>query len=54
MGRKRRLDSLLVDRDLAPTRERARALILAGAVEVEGRWDLKPGSNVDSDVSIHG
>jgi 23S rRNA (cytidine1920-2'-O)/16S rRNA (cytidine1409-2'-O)-methyltransferase len=53
MGRKRRLDSLLVDRDLAPTRERARALILAGVVEVEGRGDLKPGSNVDPDVSIH-
>ncbi len=52
MGRRRRLDSLLVDRGLAPSRERAKALILAGAVDVEGRRNLKPGSPLDAGASI--
>lgn len=52
MGRRRRLDSLLVDRGLAPTRERAKALILAGAVEAGDRSDLKPGTAVEPDTSI--
>ncbi len=52
MGRRRRLDSLLVDRGLAPTRERAKALILAGAVEAGGRRDLKPGTAAEPDTSI--
>lgn len=52
MGRRRRLDSLLVDRGLAATRERARALILAGVVEAGGRRDLKPGSSLDAETSI--
>ncbi|MBM3139712.1 MAG: hypothetical protein FJZ92_05715, partial [Chloroflexi bacterium] len=33
---RRRLDQLLVDRGLAPSRERARALILAREVVVDG------------------
>ncbi|MFQ5912107.1 MAG: TlyA family RNA methyltransferase [Nitrospinota bacterium] len=53
MGRRRRLDSLLVERGLAPSRERARALILARAVVVEGRQHLKPGSSVDVEAAIH-
>ncbi len=52
MGRKRRLDSLLVDRGLAPSRERAKALILAGAVEAGSRRDLKPGTTIESDTPI--
>ena len=32
-----RLDTVLVDRGLAPSRERARALILAGQVTVDGQ-----------------
>lgn len=52
MGRKRRLDSLLVDRGLVPTRERAKALILAGAVEAGSRRDLKPGTTVEPGTSI--
>ncbi|MFQ5692365.1 MAG: TlyA family RNA methyltransferase [Nitrospinota bacterium] len=52
MGRKQRLDSIVVGRGLAPSRERARTLILAGAVEVEGRRDLKPGSRVDPQAAI--
>jgi len=34
---KARLDIILVDRGLAPSRERARALILAGQVTVDGQ-----------------
>jgi 23S rRNA (cytidine1920-2'-O)/16S rRNA (cytidine1409-2'-O)-methyltransferase len=41
-----RLDALLVERGLAPTRERARALIMAGDVLVEGRRATKPGTFV--------
>ena len=36
MTKRVRLDQLLVQRDLAPSRERAQALILAGAVRVDG------------------
>lgn len=36
MKRRVRLDQLLVQRELAPSRERAQALILAGAVRVSG------------------
>lgn len=41
-----RLDLLLVERGLAPTRERARALILAGRVLVDGRTGAKAGEQV--------
>ncbi|HEX6606006.1 MAG TPA: TlyA family RNA methyltransferase [Chloroflexia bacterium] len=40
---KQRLDLLLVERGLAETRERARALIMAGAVTANGRRADKPG-----------
>jgi 23S rRNA (cytidine1920-2'-O)/16S rRNA (cytidine1409-2'-O)-methyltransferase len=40
---KERLDVLLVDRGLAGTREKARALILAGNVLVDGQRADKPG-----------
>jgi len=43
---KERLDVIVVDRGLAPTRERARALILAGQVEVDGRIVSKAGAPV--------
>lgn len=41
-----RLDLLLVARGLAPSRERARALIMAGDVRVDGRLVDKPGTLV--------
>lgn len=41
-----RLDKILVDRGLAPSRERARALILAGKVELDGRVADKAGTMV--------
>jgi 23S rRNA (cytidine1920-2'-O)/16S rRNA (cytidine1409-2'-O)-methyltransferase len=47
-----RLDKLLVDRGLAPSRERARALILAGVVEVGGLPVQKAGAQVDAGASV--
>src|SRR5262249_14041535 len=41
-----RLDVLLVERGLAPSRERARALIMAREVRVDGRMVDKPGTPV--------
>lgn len=49
---KLRLDLSLVSRGLAPTREKAQALILAGAVEVEGKRSEKPGTAVDAGASV--
>ena len=47
-----RLDLLLVERGLAESRERARALILAGKVVVSGRADVKAGAMVPHDADI--
>lgn len=49
---KERLDTLLVDRALAPSRERARALILAGHVLVDGHPVTKAGQAVDAGALI--
>src|SRR5262247_1434302 len=49
-----RLDQLVVTRGLAPSRERARALVLAGQVSVDGKPVTKAGTTVDeaSDVAL--
>jgi 23S rRNA (cytidine1920-2'-O)/16S rRNA (cytidine1409-2'-O)-methyltransferase len=47
-----RLDVLLVERGLAPTREKAQAMILAGLVEVGGRRVDKAGEPVDPDAAL--
>ena len=47
-----RLDVLLVDRRLVPSREKARALIMAGEVLVGERQVDKAGTLVEPDVSI--
>jgi 23S rRNA (cytidine1920-2'-O)/16S rRNA (cytidine1409-2'-O)-methyltransferase len=47
-----RLDRLLVLRGLAPTREKAQALILAGSVSVAGRRVDKAGAPVDEDAEV--
>ena len=47
-----RLDVLLVERGLAPSRERAQALILEGAVRVSGEPRSKAGEAVLADAPI--
>ena len=51
---KLRLDSLLVERGLVASRERARAMILAGDVRVDGQVVTKAGTAtaLDADVSL--
>lgn len=49
---KQRLDRLLSERKLAESRERARALIMAGAVTVNGRVATKAGELVSEDATI--
>jgi 23S rRNA (cytidine1920-2'-O)/16S rRNA (cytidine1409-2'-O)-methyltransferase len=49
---KLRLDKLLVDRGLVPSRERAQAMILAGRVLVEEQKVEKAGASVNKDVQI--
>lgn len=50
--KKQRLDVLLLDRGLAPSRERARALILAGQVTVDGQPVTKAGTAIDPAAAI--
>ena len=49
---KRRLDQLLVERGLAQSRERASALVLAGAVLVDGQPAQKAGQQIAEDAKI--
>ncbi len=51
-GTKTRLDVLLVERALAPSRERARAYILAGRVLVNEQKIDKPGTVVAGDATL--
>ncbi len=46
MPPKQRLDILLVERGLAASREKARAMIMAGEVSVDGRLVDKPGVQI--------
>jgi 23S rRNA (cytidine1920-2'-O)/16S rRNA (cytidine1409-2'-O)-methyltransferase len=47
-----RLDKLLVDRGLTPSRERAQALILAGKVLVNEQKIEKAGASIDSGATL--
>jgi 23S rRNA (cytidine1920-2'-O)/16S rRNA (cytidine1409-2'-O)-methyltransferase len=49
---KTRLDQLLVQRGLAPSRERAQSLIIAGVVLVDGRPAQKAGTPVAEDAEV--
>jgi len=49
---KTRLDKLLLSRGLAPSRERAQALILAGKVLVNEQKIEKPGTSITEDAAI--
>jgi 23S rRNA (cytidine1920-2'-O)/16S rRNA (cytidine1409-2'-O)-methyltransferase len=51
-GAKTRIDLLLVERGLVPSRERARALILAGRVLVSEQKVEKAGASVPGDAPI--
>jgi len=50
--RRMRVDQLLVDRALAPTRQKAQALVLAGDVWVGDRRVDKPGDTIASDTPL--
>lgn len=50
--KKIRLDQLVFDRGLTPSRERARTSIMAGLVFVNGQKETKPGSAFREDVEI--
>jgi len=52
MSNKQRLDTALVERGLAPTVERGRALIMAGQVVVDDHTVDKSGSQVPIDATI--
>jgi 23S rRNA (cytidine1920-2'-O)/16S rRNA (cytidine1409-2'-O)-methyltransferase len=50
--KKVRLDALIVERGLAASRERARALILAGQVLVDGQAHTKAGTAISSSATV--
>jgi 23S rRNA (cytidine1920-2'-O)/16S rRNA (cytidine1409-2'-O)-methyltransferase len=50
--RKDRLDKLLVERGMVPSREKARALIMAGKVMVKGKRIDKPGIQINVDAQL--
>lgn len=52
MAKRTRLDTAMVDRDLVLSRERARALILAGQVTVDGNVVSKAGAPVAADAQV--
>ncbi len=47
-----RLDVLLVKRNLAPSREKAKAMIMAGSVFVDGQREDKAGTFFDGEAAI--
>ena len=47
-----RLDQLLVDRGLAPSKEKAQSLIMAGIVLVDGQKSDKPGNAIKDDSKV--
>lgn len=49
---RKRLDALLVERGLVPSRERAEAVILARLVRVDGQRVDKPGTRVREDALV--
>ncbi|HXN20220.1 MAG TPA: TlyA family RNA methyltransferase [Candidatus Binatus sp.] len=49
---KSRIDVLIVERGLAPSREKAQAMLLAGNILVHGQKIEKPGAQIASDSQI--
>jgi 23S rRNA (cytidine1920-2'-O)/16S rRNA (cytidine1409-2'-O)-methyltransferase len=52
MARRDRVDKVLVERGIVPSRERARALIMAGKVIVDGKRVDKPGIQINGDARL--
>jgi 23S rRNA (cytidine1920-2'-O)/16S rRNA (cytidine1409-2'-O)-methyltransferase len=52
MSTKQRIDVLMFERGLAPSREKARAMIMAGEVFLDDQPVVKPGVSVDINASI--
>ena len=52
MSAKQRIDVLMFERGLAPSREKARAMIMAGEVLVNDQPVSKPGAPVDPTIKI--
>ena len=50
--KKERLDVLLVEKGLAPSREKAKTMIMAGQVFVDNQREDKAGTNVPVDANI--
>ncbi len=50
--KRRRIDVLMVERGLAPTREKAQALLMAGSVTVDGQPVTKPGTSIAAEASV--
>ena len=49
---KKRLDILITERGLAPSREKAKAIIMSGVVFVDGQREDKAGSSFDENIPI--
>ena len=49
---KKRLDILLVEKGFAPSREKSKALIMAGEVYVNGQKEDKPGTTFDENTPV--
>ncbi len=52
MKQKDRLDKVMVDRAMVKSRDRAKALIMAGSVLVDGKQESKAGALIDSDAVV--
>ena len=52
MAKKKRLDVVITERGLVPSRTRAQALILAGKVRLNGEVESKAGTQVDPEANI--
>ena len=51
MGKKR-LDVLMVEKGLAESREKAKAIIMSGIVYVDGEKEDKAGSSFDENAAV--
>ena len=49
---KERLDVILTERNMFPSREKAKASVMAGLVYVDGQRVDKPGTSVDTEADI--